>query len=93
MTSQEISRREAAEVYRGMRDRLGKSVFRTDLKRHPRIARQEAKRAQAERVPAKGPPVPAREMPPVEKPRAPTIAEIEEEEEWAGSEDEAIYAG
>jgi hypothetical protein len=40
-----LTRKEAAQHYREMRSHLGRSVFRPDLSKHPRIAKREAEQA------------------------------------------------
>ena len=40
-----LTRKEAAQHYREMKQHLGRSVFRTDLSKHPRIAKREAEQA------------------------------------------------
>lgn len=40
-----LTHRQAQYMYRSMRERLNRSLFAIDLKRHPRIAKQEAKKA------------------------------------------------
>jgi hypothetical protein len=61
-----LSRKEAAQWYRELRDLKGSPVFRTDLKHHPRWSKQAAQRAQEKRLV-----LPAR--------RIPSRAEIEED--------------
>lgn len=45
MRSHSLTRKGAAQHYREMRQHLGRSVFRTDLSKHPRIAKREAEQA------------------------------------------------
>ena len=40
-----LDRKQAAQMYREMRAKLGKPVFQTDIKRHPRIAKKASERA------------------------------------------------
>lgn|SRR5574337_1481632 len=42
-----LDHKQAQQMYRNMRDRMGRPLSGTDLKRHPRISAQEAKRAPA----------------------------------------------
>lgn len=48
-----FSRREAAAHFRAMKEALGKSPARSDLKNHPVIARKAAKATLAKRLPAR----------------------------------------
>ena len=45
MSKYKLTRKEAAQHYREMRDHLSKSIFRTDLKKHPRIGKRMAAKA------------------------------------------------
>ena len=40
-----ITHKQAQSAYKGMKERLGRPVFGVDVKRHPRIAKQEAKKS------------------------------------------------
>lgn len=40
-----ISHKEAQKAYASMRDRVGRPVYGSDVKRHPHIAKQEAEKA------------------------------------------------
>jgi hypothetical protein len=48
-----ISHREAQRMYKGVKERLERAPRAKDLKEHPRIAKQEAKKAGAKPAPAK----------------------------------------
>ena len=45
MTRYGLERKQAAQMYREMRGKLGKPVFQADIKRHPRIAKKASERA------------------------------------------------
>jgi len=88
-----LSRREAASHYREMKEHLGRSVFRSDLTNHPRIAKKEATLVLQKRVPPKGPPIPPEELPPTEPEEMEEEPEEMEEEELDGTEEEGEYNG
>jgi len=81
-----LTRKQAAQHYREMRGKLHRPIFRTDLRRHPIIAKRGSERAFALRPPVTKVPV----KPP--KLRPPTIpeeilAEFEDDEEITFSEE------
>ena len=82
ITANGFTRKEAATHYRTMRSALDRPAFRSDLKKHPRIAARTARVTMEHRLP---PIRPARirpeELPPLEE------REEEKEEEIEGSEE------
>jgi hypothetical protein len=81
-----LNQAQARVAYRGLKERLGEAPKAVDLKRHPRITAQEAKRAPARerairaaktralrkaRPPAAPPKAPPKKAPPGKPPAAP----------------------
>ena len=84
MTRYGLERKQAAQMYREMRGKLNKPVFRTDIKRHPRIAKKASERAFAKVHP------PKRERPsPIKSKALPAIELPEEFEELEDFDQEA----
>jgi hypothetical protein len=96
--SKGLSKNEAVIFYRSMAEKLGRPVFRTDLKNHPVIS-SRLSNAIVETRSAKGmekisPPISAGELPPKQSGKNPPLelGENQEEDfEFDSSEDGGIY--
>ena len=81
MTRYGLERKQAAQMYREMRGKLGKPVFRADIKRHPRIAKKASERAFAKVHPPRK----------IKLPGKPPVIELPEEfEELEDFDQEAV---
>ena len=85
MTGHGLTRKQAAQMYREVRDKSGKPAFRTYLKQHPRISKRLAERAimrkpPKEKLPKRKPPF---------KPEIPEYLgeELDNDQEAESSED------
>jgi hypothetical protein len=95
MHREHVTRKQAAQMYREVRDKLGRPVFRTDLRAHPRITHKVAAHVKATVVPPISRFVSGAEVPP--EPEGPPKweemvwdadqLEFEDDEEVAVSED------
>jgi hypothetical protein len=63
MHREHVTRKQAAQMYREVRDKLGRPVFRTDLLAHPRITHKVAAHVKATVVPPLVRRLPAGEAP------------------------------